>query len=236
MGINYAQVESDSWIHVQDPKKRKQIQDRLAQRARRKRIAESKRLLIIQEAQMQEIAEDAAAKEREMVDFEAQDETSQGFLSSSSNTTDTPSQSSSPASSGFTRDSRASMGADSRLLTRRVSNVHAALFNNGTILGLRCGIQVPVLSPPCTDKIPLPLHPTQLQMTVLHIPWIDRFPFPKMRDNAITHSCNGFDDEEFFCDIFTRESFEIKPESYSWDPTAWVMTNSFRDRWGFLFS
>ncbi len=243
MGVRHARVESDSWVHVQDPKKRKQIQDRLAQRARRmfdlclqaaggstdrntltgKRLAESKRILVTEELQR-------ASDDGRSLESIGTSPTSSSFA------TDISPPSTSVASSDSSRDSRLSMGSDNSLLNRRVSSVYAALFNNGTILGLRCGIQVPILSPPCTDKIPLSLHPTQLQMTVLHIPWIDRFPFPKMRDNAITHSCEGFDDEDFFCDLFTDESFEIKPGSYSWDPEAWVMTDRFRTKWGYFFA
>ncbi|KIX04509.1 uncharacterized protein Z518_05379 [Rhinocladiella mackenziei CBS 650.93] len=37
-----AKAEDGNWFGVQDPRKRKQIQDRLAQRARRKRLAEAK--------------------------------------------------------------------------------------------------------------------------------------------------------------------------------------------------
>ena len=87
-------------------------------------------------------------------------------------------------------------------------------------------------------------------MTVLHIPWIDRFPFPKMRDNVI--SLSGVIDEEEFrtsllstpksslltpvvADLFTTDSFVIVPESVSWDPMAWVVTKSFEEKWGYLF-
>lgn len=110
----------------------------------------------------------------------------------------------------------------------------AALHNNGLILGLRCGIQVPILSPPCTAKVPLSLHPSKTQMTVLHIPWIDRFPFPGMRDNVIRLS-GMFDEEEFLNDLYQTNTFTILSESVSWDPGAWIMTKSFEEKWGFLF-
>jgi hypothetical protein len=117
----------------------------------------------------------------------------------------------------------------------RSSSVFAALFTNGLILGLRCGIQIPILSPPCTAKVPPSLRPTKLQMTVLHIPWIDRFPFPKMRDNVIRLSCDGFDEDELFSDIFIRDSFIITPGSLSWDAAGWTMVKSFQIKWGHLF-
>jgi hypothetical protein len=134
-----------------------------------------------------------------------------------------------------TTHSDKSIGAETCLNPMRDSSVFAALFTNGLILGLRCGIQIPILSPPCTPKVPPPLRPTRLQMTILHIPWIDRFPFPKMRDNVIRLSCEGFDEDELFSDIFIRESFTITPGSLSWDPAGWNMAKSFQCKWGHLF-
>jgi len=84
--------------------------------------------------------------------------------------------------------------------------------------------------------VPLPLRPTTLQMTVLHIPWIDRFPFPRMRDNVIQLCCDGFDEDEFFADIFTGESFTVAPGALSWDPAGWKMAEGFRSKWGHLFT
>jgi hypothetical protein len=72
-------------------------------------------------------------------------------------------------------------------------------------------------------------------MTVLHVPWIDRFPFPQMRDNAIRMSCrDNFDEEEFLFDVFMGETFTITPGSLSWDPSAWAVTKSFEEKWRFL--
>ncbi|KIW09823.1 hypothetical protein PV08_11924 [Exophiala spinifera] len=138
------------------------------------------------------------------------------------------------SSTEATTPTKPMIGSGQNLLTRHVSSVFAALHNNGLILGLRCGIQVPILSPPCTSKVPLSLHPSKTQMTVLHIPWIDRFPFPGMRDKVIR--LNGmFDEEEFLNDMFQMSTFDILPDSVSWDPNAWIMTQSFEEKWGFLF-
>lgn len=120
------------------------------------------------------------------------------------------------------------------LLLRRVSTVFAALFNNGRILNIPFGLQVPILSQPCTAAVPPSLHPTETQMTILHFPWIDRFPFPKMRDNVI-RLCGIIDEEEFLADIFTTDSFTIVPDSVSWDPMGWVISKQFEQKWGYLF-
>ncbi|EON63144.1 hypothetical protein W97_02371 [Coniosporium apollinis CBS 100218] len=216
--LAHLQTDSDCWHGVQDPKKRKQIQDRLAQRARRKRRAESSQALALRGAQ-EDIPTDAFA----VTIIELPFNTSPASLDSSASPASCPSF-----------GSELSIGVDHSLLTKHVSSVFAALFNNGRILGIPCGIQVPILSRPCTAKTPLSLHPTQSQMTVLHIPWIDRFPFPKMRDNVIQLS-GIIDEEVFLCDLFTTDSFTIVPGSVSWDPMAWVVTNPFEKKWGYLF-
>lgn len=151
-----------------------------------------------------------------------------------SSDTSTSGPSSTSAQTNSLVGSEVSIGSDHSLLTKHVSTVFAALFNNGLILGIPCGIQVPILSRPCTAKTPLSLHPTERQMTVLHIPWIDRFPFPNMRDNVIQLS-GIIDEEVFLCDLFTTDSFTIAPDSVSWDPTVWVVTKPFEDKWGYLF-
>ena len=63
---------------------------------------------------------------------------------------------------------------------------------------------------------------------------MDRFPFPKMRDNMIT-LMGIIDEEEFFADLFCLDSFEIKPGAPAWDPTSWKIGKDFGKKWGYLF-
>ncbi|KAJ9646227.1 hypothetical protein H2204_000890 [Knufia peltigerae] len=268
------EIDSDSWSQVKDPKKRKQIQDRLAQRARRKRLAENRSQQQQQEHrqshhrgqdivptafqgallnhQPEHLSRDntgiSTNKSSTPIRYGIITETSPrlsnipvqpNFGQWSSSTTATTSTGPSTSTSSTTTTTNVTstppnIGTDQILLTRHVSSVFAALHNNGLILGLRCGIQVPILSPPCTAKVPLSLHPSKTQMTVLHIPWIDRFPFPGMRDNVIRLS-GMFDEEEFLNDLYQTNTFTILSESVSWDPGAWIMTKSFEEKWGFLF-
>lgn len=84
------------------------------------------------------------------------------------------------------------------------------------------------------SEIPEPLQPTLLQLTTTHPIWIDRFPFPRMRDNMITMS--GFmDEEDFLRDLFSMDSFSISPEKAGWDPSGWSVGAAFGRKWGFLF-
>lgn len=112
--------------------------------------------------------------------------------------------------------------------------VCSALYNNGAMLGLTCGCLIPCKSSPCQSSIPESLQPTALQLTTLHQPWIDRFPFPKMRDNMISLN-RIFSEEDFLRDLFCMHSFEIKPGGAGWDPAAWIIGKDFAKKWGFLF-
>lgn len=125
-------------------------------------------------------------------------------------------------------------GPQEQVLTYVPLNVFAALFNNGAMLGLACGCVIPSKSSPCGPEIPQSLQPTALQLLQHHQQWIDRFPFPRMRDNII--SLNGIvDEEEFLKDLFGMQSFTIKPGRPGWDPTAWIIGRDFSQKWGFLF-
>ena len=113
-------------------------------------------------------------------------------------------------------------------------SVFAALFKNGRILDIPCGAQIPCKSRRCDPEVPATLHPTALQMTRLHIPWIDRFPFPKLRDNIILLS-PMLDEEDFLHHLFTTKSFTLVPGSKSWDPDGWIIDPAFNKKWGYLF-
>jgi len=111
--------------------------------------------------------------------------------------------------------------------------VFGALYINGQILGLSCGTTVPAKSTPASPDVPFPLHPTDLQLVTIHSRWIDRFPFPKMRDNLISLS-GVMDDEELLRDICTMPSFTITPGQPAWEPRAWIMEPPFAEKWGYL--
>lgn len=112
--------------------------------------------------------------------------------------------------------------------------VFAALWDNGAMMGLSCGTSVPAKSRPVGNEIPEALRPTTLQLTTTHPIWIDRFPFARMRDNFISLS-GLIDEEEFLRDLFSMDSFTIKPGKAGWDSTAWSINPSFAEKWGFLF-
>lgn len=101
-------------------------------------------------------------------------------------------------------------------------------------MGLTCSSNVPHRSSRQDSSIPESLQPTVLQLTTIHVPWIDRFPFAKMRDNFIT-LVGIIDEEEFLRDLFNIESFRIAPHRPGWDPDAWMISNKFAKKWGYLW-
>lgn len=109
-----------------------------------------------------------------------------------------------------------------------------ALYINGEVLGLSCCTITPAKSKPATPEIPLPLRPTPTQLLTVHLSGIDRFPFPKVRDNVISMS-GLIDEEEFGRDMFMMPSFSITPGGLAWNPKAWKVEKPFADKWGFLF-
>lgn len=113
-------------------------------------------------------------------------------------------------------------------------SVYSALFENGRVLGIKCGCSVPSKSNPTKPDTPLSLQPTPLQLSTIHHLWIDRFPFPRLRDNFIMLS-SLIDEEEFLADLFNLKSFEIREGGCSWDPALWKIGEDFEARWGYLF-
>lgn len=112
--------------------------------------------------------------------------------------------------------------------------VFTALFMNGQILAIPCSTLLASKSPRPTASIPIPLRPTASQLMTVHFQWIDRLPFPKLRDSLI--KLQGVVDlGEFLNDIFVMPSFVIRPGAACWDPRAWSMETVWARKWGWLF-
>jgi hypothetical protein len=126
------------------------------------------------------------------------------------------------------------IGCDTYLFPQPALSVYGALFDNGRLLGLSCSCATAYKSKPATPTIPESLRPTETQLSTLHFQWIDRFPFPRMRDNMIA-LCPVIDEEEFLSDLFHLTSFTLRHGSVSWDAEAWKIGPEFAAKWGYLF-
>jgi hypothetical protein len=90
--------------------------------------------------------------------------------------------------------------------------------------------------------LPAHLQPTHLQRTVKYHPWLDLFPFPRMRDNILRGLQSGLLDEdrlaeELVCDFLNltatgNASLIIWGDS--WDQNAWEFGPDFFLKWGSL--
>jgi hypothetical protein len=90
------------------------------------------------------------------------------------------------------------------------------------------------------DALPESLRPTALQKSVIHHPWIDLFPFPRMRDNALRAIEAGFDDDLLCFDVMEiyHADGEDRPTlmvwGESWDGMGWEVSAPFLKKWGWL--
>ncbi|KIV80700.1 hypothetical protein PV11_08184 [Exophiala sideris] len=223
-----AQEETrESWYGVEDPRQRKQIQDRLAQRARRRRLAEAhtnhEQSLVVRPKYTKRLLQPAGTTEQESIKHP---HTSSSISSSSSSTqilrtADLP--------RGYPPSP-----LDHKLLIDPKWGVLLALRENGHLMGLYCwGVKV-ITSRHQSPTVPKSLHPTPLQLTTPHFDWIDKWPFPRMRDNMILLA-ETIDLKQLYEDLFTRISFQMKEGVPTWDPSAWKIDSDFSARWGYLF-
>jgi len=125
--------------------------------------------------------------------------------------------------------------SDVRFLPDPAIAIHAALWNHGIILGIPCDYNA------CLSRrqspqagIPSSLLPSPLQLSTTHLTWIDRFPFPRLRDNMILLS-DILDQQAFQMDIFITRTLVLAEGRKSWEEGAWRMTKEFAARWGYLF-
>ena len=96
----------------------------------------------------------------------------------------------------------------------------------------------------CTSY-PAALHPTVLQRSIKHHPWIDLFPFPAFRDNILVAMQKGhLNDDDLCLDVLElwAPGIETRPTLVVWggpddDPSDWRFweaSPAFVRKWGWL--
>ncbi|KAL3445021.1 hypothetical protein BJX65DRAFT_282570 [Aspergillus insuetus] len=97
------------------------------------------------------------------------------------------------------------------------------------------------------QTLPPQLLPTTLQQSTLHEPWIDIFPLPTLRDNLLRLR-GAFDSCELCDDIlgalFNEQDLDTVTKykdrngliiwGEPWDVGSWELMEGFVDKWGFL--
>ncbi|PWY66376.1 hypothetical protein BO94DRAFT_504351 [Aspergillus sclerotioniger CBS 115572] len=134
------------------------------------------------------------------------------------------------------------------LLTLAKLNMFRAFVRNIAMLGYtrewmtddalsRFSIHGPHPKLPVTT-LPPSLQPTDLQRRQIHHPWLDFFPFARLRDNLIENE-DCMDEAQFCRDLM---GFWTVPGEHScmlvwgdpWDPMNWEITEAFLQKWGRL--
>lgn len=89
--------------------------------------------------------------------------------------------------------------------------------------------------------VPSSLAPTSMQLTTRHHPWLDLFPFPRMRDNLLVAASwlSPEDEQRLFDDIMEsgggkNEWVGLLVWGEPWDPQSWEVSVPFYERWTWL--
>lgn len=135
-------------------------------------------------------------------------------------------------------------------------NLSSALERNAEILGFtseyhdwnaispfnKQGPALGLTSSQRTIEWPTNLQPTQLQTTIEHHPWVDLFPWPRLRDNllqAFEHP-EICDEDELCHDICEYNDLDGQSMlivwGSPWDPRSWEFGPKFLRKWGWLLS
>ncbi|EXJ68553.1 uncharacterized protein A1O5_08346 [Cladophialophora psammophila CBS 110553] len=129
------------------------------------------------------------------------------------------------------------MTTDHHFLSWPAWAIYSTLGQHGEMQGTSCSdCWEEAKSPLEYLALPDSLRPSPLQLAMPHQRWIDRFPFPRLRDNMILLS-GLIDLNEFVRDLFGMASLILRREVHraTWDPEAWAMGAEFSSKWGYLF-
>ncbi|THC90089.1 hypothetical protein EYZ11_010453 [Aspergillus tanneri] len=213
------QLQSDDWKGLTDPKERRRRQNRVNQRAyRRRKRAQSQGLVSQRDNAIVRQTSPNSSSSQETFSSSNPDSTSSISTVTSRNSIGgrciRPEQASelleALSNTAYQSYILGSPTAE-HLLTLSKMNVFRAFGSILTILGMKNDMEWlhdDAISPFTTmqpgfvedEHLPINLRPTQLQRRIEHHPWLDFFPHPKMRDNLVAAG-EGFDDEQLCIDI-----------------------------------
>ncbi|XRM48195.1 hypothetical protein ABZX51_011130 [Aspergillus tubingensis] len=244
----------DVWIGVTDQKERRRLQNRLNQRARRRRQHLTKALSERSEPYYPH-AWSTTGSTPYQLDFQCLDEL-RIFGPLAAKSRSILQQLEAMVHVEF---ATGSPHADMRLGITRL-NILRALYTNVEILGYNAKDMAAdealsmfaLIGPRCLATIgqeallPPALQPTEIQRTVPHHPWLDLIPIPRMRDNLILME-NLMDDGQLCRDMCGYRS-QVPGTGHRrqtgvgetgvivwkdpWDPAGWEITETFFELWG----
>lgn len=132
-----------------------------------------------------------------------------------------------------------------QLFTLSKFNVLRAFVDNMAALGLDMqGMDDDAISPfsvtsprnrDAGKSLPESLAPTSTQRSTPHHPWLDCFPFPRIRDNLVTGS-RSFNDCELCTDIMDPANGDVGMMVWGdpWLPQNWEVSELFARKWAWV--
>ncbi|KAJ6081112.1 Protein of unknown function DUF3425 [Penicillium canescens] len=227
-GCSSGLEQSNDWSGINDSKMRRKLQNRLNQRAyRQRRHAQSGR---VNEGRLV-LSSDNRSQTKHPSRWLSIDETESLIKEFSE--------------SSFRSYARGSPTADHLIILSKL-NVYRAFIQNLSIIGItphRDWISQKAISPFNTRtlehvdnrKLPDSLRPTQMQCKILHHPWLDFFPFRRMRENLIAAG-DALDDGQLCIDIMGFWDISTKNcNLLVWgepsEPGSWEVTEEFLRKW-----
>ncbi|KZF24498.1 hypothetical protein L228DRAFT_237422 [Xylona heveae TC161] len=225
----------DDWTRTEDKDLRKRIQNRLAQRKRREKLAQT---------------HFRAKRRNRAVGREEADGDSSSASPSEVIETINPQR---IVSSWNKNDSVglkiqnmivATGLAEHRFIRLAQYSLLRAFVSNAAILGLSPAlladdesispwtISNPFKPAEYATEYPHTLRPTHIQLSTYHHPYIDLIASPNFRDNILLAMLTD-EQEDQFCHDFSSDAVKIWG-SQPWNPTGWEISQEFLDRWSSL--
>ncbi|GIK05187.1 hypothetical protein Aspvir_009290 [Aspergillus viridinutans] len=124
-------------------------------------------------------------------------------------------------------------------------NIIRAMITNATTIGLTMALLAgDIISPfntrgPVTANLPPSLQPTYLQKSVVHHPWIDLCAISSVRD-ALLRNLHLYSEDELCDDLFGKSSDCTQPTGLliwgeAWDPSGYEISEKMFRKWAWLW-
>ena len=118
-----------------------------------------------------------------------------------------------------------------------ISRFNSITLEDGVLESLG-SVEAAPLQTPQTMHLPPALRPTLLQVSVIHHPWIDVFPFPGLRENLL-RAGHSYDPDQLCLSIMgSGEGLGdngVLVWGEPWDPSNWEITENLAYGWAWMF-